>query len=159
MSGGEAGERIGGGRCGHGRGTPQPWRPTFLLAVTPVGSASRRELMPCGDHWFGSLVDGLDDFGVVDPTEISRGDREVGVSELALDHDQRDPFACHLDGVRVPQLVRREPATHPGRECEVMELGADTGWCERPAAGRSAQNTEQPADRQVAAELQPWLQM
>ena len=31
----------------------------------------------------------------------------VGVAELALDDDQRRAFARHLDGVGVPQLVRR----------------------------------------------------
>ena len=28
------------------------------------------------------------------------------MTELALDHDQRDAFACHLDGVGVSDLVR-----------------------------------------------------
>jgi hypothetical protein len=31
-------------------------------------------------------VDGVDDLGVVDAAEIDGGDREVGVSELSLDH-------------------------------------------------------------------------
>jgi hypothetical protein len=44
-------------------------------------------------------VDGVDDLGVVDALEIDRGDAEVAVSELALDDDQRDAFAGHLDGV------------------------------------------------------------
>ena len=30
--------------------------------------------------------------------------------ELSLDHDQRDPLARHLDRVRMPELMRREPA-------------------------------------------------
>jgi hypothetical protein len=37
------------------------------------------------------------------------------MSELLLDHDQRDPLAGHLDRVRVAQLVRREPATNARR--------------------------------------------
>jgi hypothetical protein len=36
-------------------------------------------------------VDGVDDFGVVDPAQVDRGDREVGVPELALDDEQRPP--------------------------------------------------------------------
>jgi len=50
-------------------------------------------------------MDGLDDFRVVDPAQISGRDREIGVPELSLDHDQRDPLPGHLDRVRVPQLV------------------------------------------------------
>ena len=54
----------------------------------------------------------LDDLRIVDTAEVSGGDGKIGVSELALDHDQRDPLAGHLDGVRVSQLVRRESAPH-----------------------------------------------
>jgi hypothetical protein len=59
-------------------------------------------------------VEGVDDFGVVDALEVDRGDPEVAVSELALDHDERDAFVGHLDGVGVPELVRREAAAHAG---------------------------------------------
>jgi len=34
--------------------------------------------------------------------------------ELSLDHGERDAFACHLNSVRMPQLVRREPPSHTG---------------------------------------------
>jgi hypothetical protein len=34
--------------------------------------------------------------------------------ELALDDVDRDAFACELDGVRVPELVRSEPAPDAG---------------------------------------------
>jgi hypothetical protein len=44
-------------------------------------------------------VDGLDDFGVVNPAQVGRGDAEVGVPELAVDDQQRDSFTGHLDGV------------------------------------------------------------
>jgi len=45
------------------------------------------ELEPCagGHHWWSSAVDCVDDFGVVDPLEVDRGDAEIGVPELALD--------------------------------------------------------------------------
>jgi hypothetical protein len=46
-------------------------------------------------------VDGVDDFGVVDPAQVRGGDSEVGVPELSLDDDQRHPFAGHLHGVSV----------------------------------------------------------
>jgi hypothetical protein len=56
----------------------------------------------------------VDDLGVIDPPQISRGDREVGMPELALDDQQRDPFTGHLDRVRMPQLMRRESTANPG---------------------------------------------
>ena len=40
--------------------------------------------------------------------------------ELALDHDQRDPLARHLDRMRVAQLMRREPPTHTRRDRGVV---------------------------------------
>jgi hypothetical protein len=59
-------------------------------------------------------VDGADDFAAVDALQVDARDGEVGVSELSLDHDERDALVRHLDCVRVPQLVRREP-TPDGR--------------------------------------------
>jgi hypothetical protein len=64
-------------------------------------------------------MDCLDDLGVVDPLQVDRGDAQVAVTELALDHDQRHTFVCHLDGVGVPELMRGEapararPASSP----------------------------------------------
>jgi hypothetical protein len=58
--------------------------------------------------WPWASVDGVDELGVVDSAQVSRCDCEVGMLELSLDHDQQDPLAGHLDGVRVPQLVWRE---------------------------------------------------
>ena len=54
-----------------------------------------------GDHRCRSVVDGVDDLGVVDPLEVDRFDPEVRVRELTLDHDQRDSFAGHLNSVRM----------------------------------------------------------
>ena len=69
-------------------------------------------------------MDGVDDFGVVDALEVDRGDAEVGVSELALDDDQRDALAGHLDGVGVAELVRREASPHAGLAGDSAQLGA-----------------------------------
>jgi hypothetical protein len=55
-------------------------------------------------------VDGVDDFGVVDPAQVHRGDRKVGMTELALDDQQRHPLSRHLNRVGVAQLVRSEAA-------------------------------------------------
>jgi hypothetical protein len=52
-------------------------------------------------HWGATRVDGLDDLGVVDALQIDRGDPEVAVPELALDDDERDAFAGHLNRVCV----------------------------------------------------------
>ena len=45
------------------------------------------------------------------------------VSQLALDQRQRDPLVQQLDGVRVPQLVRRHPPTDLCLAREVVKLG------------------------------------
>jgi hypothetical protein len=45
---------------------------------------------------------GADDLAAVDPLEVDAGDAQVGVSELALDHNEWDPLVRHLDCVRVP---------------------------------------------------------
>src|SRR3954464_4522387 len=51
---------------------------------------------------------------VLDALEIDRGDAEVGMAELALDDKQRHPFAGHLDGMGVAELMRREASPHTG---------------------------------------------
>jgi hypothetical protein len=112
-----------------------------------------------GNHRFGSLIDGLDDLGVVDSAEVSGCDREIGMAELALDHDQRDPLARHLNRVRVPQLMRREPATHSGGNRGVVKLFTDAGRRARPAACRPTHDAEQPSDRQGPTRLQPWFEV
>jgi hypothetical protein len=44
------------------------------------------------------------------------------MTELALDHDERDSFVRHLDCVGVPQLVWREPPSHPGCDGRMVQL-------------------------------------
>jgi hypothetical protein len=46
------------------------------------------------------------------------------VSGLALDDDQRDALAGHLDGVRVAKLMRRGPPAHAGPGGGMAKLGA-----------------------------------
>jgi len=60
-------------------------------------------------------VDGFDDLGVVDALEVNRGDAEVAVAELALDHDQRHALAGNLNGVGMSQLMRSEAPSHARR--------------------------------------------
>ena len=59
-------------------------------------------------------MDRVDNLGVVDPAHVRRRDPEIGMTELALDDQQWDPLAGHLDGVGVPELVRREATANPG---------------------------------------------
>jgi hypothetical protein len=100
-----------------------------------------------GDHRFGSLVDGLDDLGVVDSAKVSGCDCEIGVTELALDHDQRDALARHLNRVRLAQLMRREPTRDSCLDRGVVKLFADARWPARPAACRPAHDAKQSSDR------------
>ncbi len=81
------------------------------------------------------------------------------MAELALDHDQRDPLAGHLDRMRVPQLMRREAAAHTGRAGGVMELTADPGGRIRVSACATALDTEERAGRQCCARLEPRLEV
>ncbi len=75
-----------------------------------------------GDHRCPPVVDGVDDLRGVDAVEIDRRHAEVDVTELALDHLQRDAFAGHLDGVGVAQLVGSEAAPHPCLRCDPAQV-------------------------------------
>jgi hypothetical protein len=46
-------------------------------------------------------VESVDDLAAVDALQVYGCDPEVAVAELALDDDQRDALAGHLDGVGV----------------------------------------------------------
>lgn len=70
-------------------------------------------------------MDGVDDFRAVDALEVDRGDPQVGVPKLALNHDERHAFASHLDSVRVAQLMRREASAHASCLGNVAELRAN----------------------------------
>jgi hypothetical protein len=75
--------------------------------------------------------------------------------ELPLDHDQRHALTRHLDRVRVPELMRREPPTHARLSCHVAELDADPGRRTGLTACRAAQHAEQRSDRQARADVAP----
>jgi hypothetical protein len=53
------------------------------------------------------------------------GGAEVGVPELGLDQIHGDALARQLDGVCMPELVRREPAADSGLERESAQLATD----------------------------------
>jgi hypothetical protein len=64
------------------------------------------------------------------------------MAELALDHDQRDSLARHLNRVRVPQLMECEPATESGGNRGVVKLFTDADRGARPAACRPTHDAE-----------------
>ena len=107
------------------------------------------------EHGCSSRVDGVDDFVVVDALEIDAGDAEVGVSELALDHVERDPFAGHLYGMSVTQLMRREAAAYSGVRGESAQVATDGGGCPWASAGLSGNHAEQRADGKLNSCVQP----
>ena len=68
-------------------------------------------------------MDDIDDLSTVDPLKVDRGDSEVGVAELALDHLQRDALSRHFNGMGVTQLMRREATADTGSDGQPPKLG------------------------------------
>src|SRR4051812_5064669 len=119
------------------------------------------ELEPGGgrDHGRGAGIDCVDDLAVVDALEIDACDGQVVVAELALDDHQGNAFACHLDGVGVTQLVRREAASHAGLSSQPAKLRADRRCRARAAGGRSVDDAEQGPGREGRTILKPGAQL
>ena len=107
------------------------------------------------EHGCSSRVDGVDDFVVVDALEIDAGDAEVGVSELALDHVERDPFAGHLDGMSVTQLMRREAAAYSGVRRESAKVARTAAGAHgRPRVGPAITQNSAPTGSSTRASSQ-----
>ena len=73
-------------------------------------------------------MDGVNDFRVVDPLQIDRGDPEMSMPKLALDDDEGDAFVGHLDRVGVTELVvvptsAQPPLCRPLGYAEACEIG------------------------------------
>ena len=79
--------------------------------------------------------------------------------ELALDDVDRHSLTSELDGVRVPQLMRREPPTHAGLGGETSKLPADSSRRPCATAGRAVDDAEQRPDRQLHTVLEPAVEM
>jgi hypothetical protein len=79
------------------------------------------------------------------------------VSELSLDDDERDALVRHLDRVRVQQLVRRESPSDARCGGGVVQLLARGRGFPTPSRGRSVDHAQQRADRELAADLEPWI--
>jgi hypothetical protein len=104
-------------------------------------------------------VDGADDLAAVDALEVDARDAQVGVPELPLDHDQRNSLVSHLDSVAVPQLMRREPTSNASSSGRVMQLFARRRRFPPPAGGRSVDHAQQRPDRELLADLEPWVEL
>jgi hypothetical protein len=104
-------------------------------------------------------VDNVDDLAAVDPLQVDRGDPEVGMPELALDHIQWDALSCHFNGVGVAQLVRREAAADTGPARQAPELRSCRGSRPRPSRRGPADHAEKRTNRQLHPELQPGIKL
>jgi len=104
-------------------------------------------------------MNGVDDLGVIDPTQIHRRDPEIGMPELPLYDQQRDTLAGHLDGVSMSQLVRRNSTANACGMSRRVELDTDPGGRTRPPARRAPKHAEQRPDRERGTELQPRVQL
>jgi hypothetical protein len=69
-------------------------------------------------------VDGANDLAAVDALEIDAGDAKVRVSQLTLDHDQRNSLVSHLHSVGVAELVRREATPNADAGGRAVQLFA-----------------------------------
>jgi hypothetical protein len=76
-------------------------------------------------------VNRVDDLVIVDPLKVGRRHTEVRVAKLPLNEVDRNPLARHLDSMGMTELVRREPASHPGLGSEAAKLLANRAWGER----------------------------
>lgn len=67
-------------------------------------------------------MDGADDLAAIDALQVDAGDPKVGMPQLTLDDNERNAFMRHLDRVSMPQLVGREPPSHPRRDGGMVQL-------------------------------------
>jgi hypothetical protein len=104
-------------------------------------------------------VDGADDLAAVYALQVDARDAEVRVSELPLDHDERDTFVRCLDRVGVPQLVGREPASQTCGRGRVMQLLARGRRFPTSSSGRPVDHAQHSANRKLAADLEPRIQL
>jgi hypothetical protein len=100
-------------------------------------------------------MNGVDDLAVIDSLQVDRGDPEVRVAELPLDHAERHTFSSHLNSVRVPKLMRREATTHAGSDRELAKGFANSRVRPRATLRRTSDDAKQCSDAQGDAEAQP----
>src|SRR5665213_1562195 len=79
--------------------------------------------------------------------------------ELALDDDQWHTLVRHLDRVRVTELTRREPTAHSRVRRGARQLLARRTGLPVTTSSRAADHAQQRADRQLAPDGEPRLQL
>jgi hypothetical protein len=102
-------------------------------------------------------VDGADDLRAVDALQIDARDPEVGV--LALNHHERYALMSHLDRVRMPKLMWREPPSDACSRGGVVELLSGGGCFPTPAGGWAVEHAQKRADRELLAGLDPRVEL
>src|SRR5438552_9143014 len=85
-----------------------------------------------------------------DSLEVDRGDAEVAVAELALNHDEWHAFASHLDGAGVTQLVWSEPTADARGGGRAPQLSASGGGRPLATTRPAVEDTEHRADGKPA---------
>jgi hypothetical protein len=65
----------------------------------------------------------------------------------------------HLDRVSMPQLVGREPPSHPRPDGGMVQMLARGRRLPSASSGRSVDNAEHRADREPATDLQPRIEL
>ena len=101
----------------------------------------------------------IDDLAAVDPLQIDRGDPEVSVPELALDHIERDTLARHLHRMRMAKLMGRKSPTDSSLAGKAAELGSSRWRRPWPPGRGPVDHAEQRTDRQPHPVLQPWSEL
>lgn len=81
------------------------------------------------------------------------------MTDLSLDHDQRDAFVRHLDRVCVAQLVWREAAPDARRGGCMMQLLACGRCFPASAGGRAVDHAQERSERELAAGLEPRVEL
>ncbi len=79
--------------------------------------------------------------------------------QLPLDHNERNAFVSHLDRVRVPQLVWGKPAPDACPGGSAMQLFARGRRLPVASGRRSVDHAQQRADRKLAADLEPRIEL
>jgi hypothetical protein len=77
-------------------GDAEPSRSRLDLSLDEDGRA-------CGNRRRWPSMHRADDVTAVDALKVDAGDPEVGVSQLPLNHHERNPLVRHLDSACVPQ--------------------------------------------------------
>ena len=109
-----------------------------------------------GHHRRPAGVDGVDDLARIDPLQVGAGGPEVGMPELSLDYVDWHPLPGKLDRVRMPQLVRREPAanTRLGGEAFAVPPGTAVAGHARPRVGPSMMQNSGPTGSRTRSSSQ-----